>query len=91
MLVGSSFYGETGRFRWRGADEVDPCPIFILSVNTVSLAIGLPVSRTVAYPRRSDSVGSPWSTAFVRNPDFIIVGYEREISRMTFRYPYANQ
>ena len=97
---------ETDRFRWRGADRVYPCPIFKLSVNTVpcffakSLAIEVPGSRTVAYPSRSDSVrvywtctggGSPWSTVFVRNPDFILIGNEREISRLTFRSRYANQ
>ena len=92
---------ETDRFRWRGADGVDPCPIFKLSVNTVpSLAIEVLVSRTVAYPSRSDSVrvywtcmggGSPWSTVFVRNPDFTLIGNKTEISRMTFRSRYANQ
>ena len=55
---------ETGRVR--------PCPMesirqhFTPSVNTSvyfskSLAIGLPVSRTVAYPRRSDSVRVYWT------------------------------
>ena len=55
---------ETGRVR--------PCPMesirqhFTPSVNSSvyfskSLAIGLPVSRTVAYPRRSDSVRVYWT------------------------------
>jgi len=52
--------------------RVRPCPMesirqhFTPSVNTSvyfskSLAIGLPVSRTVAYPRRSDSVRVYWT------------------------------
>ena len=55
---------ETGRVR--------PCPMesirqhFTPSVNTSvyfskSLATGLPVSRTVGYPRRSDSVRVYWT------------------------------
>ena len=56
----------------RETDCVRPCPResicqhFTPSVNTSmyfpkSLAIGLPVSRTVAYPRRSDSVRVYWT------------------------------
>ena len=64
---------ETGRVR--------PCPMesirqhFTPSVNasayfSKSLAIGLPLSRIVAYPRRSDSVRVYWTYMFSRPPIF---------------------
>ena len=59
-------------FLWSETGRVRPCPMesirqnFTPSVNTSvyfskSLAIGLPVSRTVVYPRRSDSVRVYWT------------------------------
>ena len=43
------------------SDGVDPPTFYTLCKHLSDLAIGLPVSRTVAYPRRSDSVRVYWT------------------------------
>ena len=67
------------------SDGVDPPTFYTVNTSVYfskSLAIGLPVSRTVAYPRRSDSVRVYWTCMIFFIFSTTLSEIEDEISKL---------